>query len=230
MQLARQDCPTNSLRRRQTGLSPGFPADFRPKSYLERPVFLSPGRAKLPSIRNLRAFYLAYLSQPRADRLIYQAIRRVKARRIMEIGIGIGHRAVRLIEVAGGQASPDDVEFIGVDPFEARRAAEGPGVTLKMAHRLLSRSGARVKLIPGRPDDALARSANALGTLDLIVISCGLNPESLRQAWYYMPRLLHPGTQIFVENALPGGRTSVQLVASHQLKHLAAASRVRRAA
>jgi hypothetical protein len=148
----------------------------------------------------------------------------------MEIGVGIGQRAVRMIEMAGGQASPGDVEFVGVDPFEARCAAEGPGVTLKMAHRLLSRSGARVKLLPGRPDDALARSANAIGTLDLIVISRGLDPESLRRAWYYVPRLLHPDSRLFVENTLPGGRTSVQLVASHQIKHLAAASRVRRAA
>jgi predicted O-methyltransferase YrrM len=206
------------------------PISGRSSKSIDCPVFLLRGSAKLPTTKNLRAFYLSHLSTPHADRLVYKAIQRRKSQRILEIGIGIGQRSVRMIETATLHTPADGVSFIGIDLFEARSAADGPGVPLKMVHRLLKRTGAAVQLIPGDAGEALARSANALGTVDLIVISARLDPQSLRRAWYYVPRLLHRGTQVFMENILPGGNTSMQLVSSHQINHLATATTMRRAA
>ncbi len=178
----------------------------------------------------LRVFYLSYLSTPPSDRPIYRAIRRHKTRRILELGIADGRRATRMIEVAGRYHPADATEFIGLDLFESRSAADGPGMTLKMAHRLLGAAGARVRLIPGDPFSVLSRTANLLGQFDLVVVSARLHPASLAKAWFYMPRLLHKGSQVFQEKLLPDGLTQVGLMQRKEIEALAAATRRRRAA
>lgn len=178
----------------------------------------------------LRALYLSYLSTPTYDRPIYRAICRQRVRKILELGIGDGRRAVRMIELAGLFHPPPKIEFSGMDLFESRSAADGPGMSLKMAHRLLGRTGARVQLIPGDPYTGLAVAANRLGQLDLVVISARLDPRSLAPAWFYVPRLLHDSTRVFQERLLPGGRTSIRLVTADEIRTLVTASVVRRAA
>ncbi len=184
----------------------------------------------MASASRLRALYLSYLSTPTNDRLIYRAICRQKVRKILELGIGDGRRAVRMIELAGLFHSPPKIEFSGMDLFESRSAADGPGMSLKMAHRLLGRTGARIQLIPGDPYMGLTWAANSLGQFDLVVISARLDPRSLAPAWFYVPRLLHDSTRVFQERLLPGGRPSLQLVGSDEIRTLAAASVVRPAA
>jgi len=178
----------------------------------------------------LRAFYLSYLSTPASDHSIYRAICRHQVRRILELGIGTGRRSLRMIELAGLLHPLPQVELSGMDLFESRSAADGPGMSLKTAHRLLGRTGARIQLIPGDPCTALARSANRLQPFDLVVISAGLDPQSLARAWFYVPQLLHDRTQVFEERLLPGGGTYSRLVAAGEIRTMAAASVRRRAA
>ena len=189
-----------------------------------------PGRAKLPNPSRLRAFYLSYLSTPTSDRPIYRAICRQRVQKILELGIGTGQRAVRMIELAGLFCPLPEIEFSGIDLFESRSAAAGPGMSLKMAHRLLGRTGAGIQLIPGDPYTGLARAANRLGRLDLVIVSARLDPRSLALAWFYVPRLLHDRTHVFQERLLPGGRTSLRLVAADEVRTLAAGAVLRRAA
>lgn len=184
----------------------------------------------MPSISRLGFFYLAHLAKPATDRLIYRTIRRQGVRKTLELGIGMGQRAVRMIEVAALLNPLDEIHFIGIDLFESRSAADGPGVTLKMAHRLLSTTGARIQLVPGDPFSGLSRVANALGQIDLIIISPRLDPRQLARAWFYVPRLLHERSQVFLEKLLPGGRTSLRLVPRGEIDALAAAALPRRAA
>jgi len=178
----------------------------------------------------LRAFYLSYLSTPPSDHLIYRAICRHQVRKILELGIGTGQRSVRMIELAGLLHPPPQVELSGMDLFESRSAADGPGMSLKAAHRLLGRTGARIQLIPGDPYTGLARSANRLHPFDLVVISARLDPQSLARAWFYVPQLLHDRTQVFQERLLPGGGTCSRLVPAAEIRTLAATSVLRRAA
>jgi len=184
----------------------------------------------LPPGNRLRSFYLAYLSQPASDRPVYRAILREKARSFLELGLGIGQRAVRMIEVAGRYHPLREIHFTAVDLFEARTAVDGPGVTLKMAHRLLGATGARIQLVPGQLCTGLARTANSLGQIDLVVLSARLDSRSLVRAWFYLPRLLHQRSQVFQERILPGGRTSMQLVDWQQVETLAASAASLRAA
>lgn len=177
-----------------------------------------------------RAFYLSYLSSPAVDRPIYRVIQRQGVSQILELGVGAGRRARRMIELARHCCPSKKIQFVGLDLFEDRSSLDGPGVTLKMAHRLLKPTGARVQLIPGDPFSGLANAANSLGQVDLIVISPRLDPRSLARAWFYIPRLLHPQTKVFEEQLLRGGQRVLRPLDHRQIASLAAASVRRRAA
>jgi hypothetical protein len=135
-----------------------------------------------------------------------------------------------MIELASCGVPVGEVRYTGVDPFEGRSEMDGPGMTLKMAHRLLKATGARVQFVPGEIPAALARTANMLGLIDLLVIAGRLPPQQLAQAWFYVPRLLHEQSQVFLEKVLPTGRTAMQQVARDEIETWATATRHRRAA
>ncbi|MBN2021391.1 MAG: class I SAM-dependent methyltransferase [Pirellulales bacterium] len=183
----------------------------------------------MPIADTLRLLYLSHLSNPPTDRIVYRTICRNKVRRILECGIGEGRRAVRMIDAARRAGAGADVHFVGIDPFEARSACDGPGVTLKLAHRVLASTGAHVRLLPGDPFTALARGANALGPVDLVVISARQNADALAQAWFYFPRMLHAGSTVLMERVLPGGQVQIGVIATADVARLAAVAR-RRAA
>jgi hypothetical protein len=175
----------------------------------------------------LRFCYLSYLSKPISDRLLYRVILRRRYKSILECGIGAAVRALRMIEAATFHVPPDQVQYTGIDLFEARGDSSGGNVLLlKEAHRLLKATGARIRLLPGDPFSALARAANTLLGTDLVVISADQDPRSVAHAWYYLPRLLHCGSQVYLEEAQRPGKTGIwRLVPPEELEALASARR-----
>jgi hypothetical protein len=180
------------------------------------------------SFTRLRYLYLSYFSKPAADRILYRAVRRTRATRILEIGIAAPLRTQRLVDLARRGAGHEPARYAAVDLFEARPAGTSSGVSLKEIHRLLAGMGAQVQLIPGDAAQALARAANSLGKLDLIVISAAHDVASLGAAWFYVPRMLQPGSRVYLESAAAEGST-FRLMPADEIERLAASSR-RRAA
>lgn len=167
--------------------------------------------------------YLVHFSYPAADRIIFRTIYRQRVQRILELGLAGGQRAVRMIEVARLAGAGEELSYTGIDLFEDRAAADGPGVPLKEAHRLLWATGARVRLLPGEPGAVLAGQANSLGQMDLVVISGRQNAESLEGAWFYLPRLLHGRSTVLLQRALPGGQVTVETLPPDEIARRAAA-------
>jgi hypothetical protein len=159
--------------------------------------------ATLTSASTFQYFYLAYFSRPAHHRVVYRTLRRARVRSIVEIGVGTGQRAMRLLAVAQRFAPQERLSYAGIDLFEARPAAS-PGIALKEAHRQLTATGAQVRLVPGDPFAALARSANALTKTDLLIIAADQDAESLERAWFYVPRMLHESSLVFLEEAKSG--------------------------
>jgi hypothetical protein len=169
----------------------------------------------------LTPLYLSYLSKPAADRPIYQAVRRSKPRKIVELGMGTVSRSLRLIGLCSQYHAASEISFTGMDLFEGRPADQGVGITLKEAHRALKATGARIQLAPGGPYDCLARLANALGKVDLLIFSSDLDPQQLEQAWAYVPRLLGEHSLVFAQSTQPGGQLSTRLVDHEEIGLLA---------
>ena len=152
-----------------------------------------------PQSSTVRYFYLAHLSRPATQRPIYQTIRRHGLRRIVELGVGLADRSMRMIEVAAGRAGAEAVVFTGIDLFELRSAQDRPGLSLKSAHRKLVATGAKIRLLPGDPYAALARTVNMLGMADLVVVSADQDQSAMSRAWYFIERLLQQRSHVLVQ-------------------------------
>ena len=120
-----------------------------------------------------------------------------RPRRILEIGLGMLARTERLLRAASRDGDP--VHYVGLDRFEGRTPADPPGVSLKTAHRRLH-ALARVQLVPGNPDSALARLCNHLGSFDLVVVSADADERHLERAWFFLQRMTTPASVVFMES------------------------------
>jgi hypothetical protein len=149
--------------------------------------------------KRLRIFYLAYLSYPSSDRLLYRLVVRHPPRNILEIGLGRGMRAARLLELICGQLPADQVCYTGIDLFEARPLQFGQKLPLKRVYQTLRQTGANIRLYPGDPYTVLSQRANQLGPIDWLIVSASFDPQSLAKAWFYIPRMLHPESLVWVE-------------------------------
>lgn len=178
--------------------------------------------------RRCRHLYFAWFSRPAGYRPLYRLLRRGGIHKILEVGMTDTSRTLRMVElaVASGQA----ITYSGVDLFEMRPATGRAGWTLKEAHRRLAASGVKSRLAPGDPFTALARTANSLGALDLIVISADLDPDSMSKAWFYVPRLLHDATRVFIEQRDEKGEPSLRPIQRAEIEQLATSGVRRRAA
>lgn len=155
----------------------------------------------LSGLRNLQ---LAYLSKPRGERIIYRAIRRHQPLRIVELEVGTAVRSQRLLRLATSYHD-EPIVYTGIDPFESRGETDGPGLSLKQAHKLLTQTGARVRLLPGPPLSAMNAAANSLVGTDLMLISW--RTAQLRgPGWRFVERMLYEGSKVFVEYEVESGK------------------------
>jgi hypothetical protein len=177
-----------------------------------------------------RLVYLAHFSKPKSDRPVYRAIRRYQMRKIVELGMGNCRRTQRMIEVAKRVSPQHEISYVGMDLFEGRSASDGPGLTLKAAYQSLHGIGARVQLVPGNPADSLARTANSLGKIDLLIVPAELDSLSSSRVWYFVPRMLHAQSLVFVERAADDGQWRLCLKPLAEIEQFAAAGARRRAA
>ena len=147
----------------------------------------------------LKQLYLTHFSKPVDDRCVYRAIRRTRPQSILEIGVGVGNRAVRMIELTRLLDPASQLHYVGIDEFEGRAKSDSPVLTLKQAHTLLRATPAKVQVVPGDPLSALSRVANSLKDIDLVIVAHDQQGESLARAWFFLPRTLHASSLVLQE-------------------------------
>ncbi len=163
----------------------------------------------MPATSGLKALWLSYFSQPATDRLIYRTIRKRKLRKFLEVGMGDGQRALRIISLAQRYQPGVEIDYAAIDLFEARpSSAAAAALPLKEAHRQLRAAGARAYLIPGEPNDAIARVANSLSGVELVLFTGDGPIENFGRAWFFLPRMLAPNAIVLLSGtdgaAAPG--------------------------
>lgn len=188
-------------------------------------LFFTPQRnATLSAIALLKHCYFAYFSKPADERVLFRVVRRRMVGSIVEIGVGDGRRAERLIRAVAANNPPAGVRYAGIDLFEARPEGK-PRISLKSAHRRLAPLADKLRLIPGDPYAALARMANSLTNTDLLIIGGDQDAESLARAWFYVPRMLHSDSQVLVQTTAASGEpTGYQAVSHVEIERLAKSS------
>ncbi len=65
----------------------------------------------------------------------------------------------------------------------------------------MSRYEARIQLVPGEAAAAIQRIANSHLRTDMLVISSQCNTTDLEMVWFYVPRMLHAASIIFLQDA-----------------------------
>ena len=183
----------------------------------------------LSILNTAKIFYLCHLSNPASDRAIYRLLQQGGVRKIAELGIGTGTRALQMVEVAATRVPRHEIRYTGLDLFEARSQTDGPGMSLKAAHRSLRATGATIQLTPGDPLGALARIANTLGKVDLLIFSACM-PMNQPESWWFVPRLLHDQTKICIEQRVANGQTTLRWTSPDEVHRFAATANRRRAA
>jgi len=151
----------------------------------------------------LRSTYLLYFSKPAAERALYRAARSKAIGSIVELGIDLGGRTPRLLEIASWRSKLLPLRYTGIDLFEARTNGQ-PGLTLKQAFAALKQPHVSVQLVPGDPAGALRRVANSLTNTDLLVIAADQDRASLAAAWSWVPRMLTATSLVFLQE--PDGK------------------------
>jgi hypothetical protein len=160
-------------------------------------VTLIQGRGMKP-ISKFKSWQLRTLSKPACDRALYRAIRKYRVRSIVEVGIGDCSRATNMIRLAQRYAINKSIRYTGIDLFECR-APGSPKLSLINAHKLLNRLDAKVQLVPGEPHQTISRIANSHVRTDMVVITAGYDPLSVQRSWFYVPRMIHASSLIFVQ-------------------------------
>ena len=146
-------------------------------------------------LNRFRRLYWCYFSKPQAARTLYRAVCRTRAISIVELGITDPDRSLRLIQLATGFSPDRPVCYTAIDPFDARREGQSP-LTLKGAHRLFSATSAKIKLVPGLPEESLGSVANTLLDTDLVVFAHDVAVDPAARLWFFLPRLLHAQSRI----------------------------------
>lgn len=152
----------------------------------------------------IRSLYLTYFSAPAENRALYQAVCRLKPTRIVELGMQRGLRTLNMLELAKQFHPAKDIEYFCVDPFESRIVEDGPGLSLRKAHKLLTQCEVRAKPIPDRPESSLPFLTGQVSDADLLVVAT----PSLN--WIFEQRsaladLLKPSGMAYLGESQPDG-------------------------
>ncbi len=184
---------------------------------------------KLAEDSRMNYYFLAYLSRPKADRKLYRMIKRSRAIRIVEIGIASLSRTQRMLRVAADLQGAAAVRYTGIDSYDDRPAGDPP-LPLKDVYQRLRATGAQIRLVPGSPLAALARTANLLPRTDLLVLSARIDTAALQGAWFYVPRMLHSDSLVVREETTAMGRSTFRTIPYDEIEQWAGTGRRRLAA
>ncbi len=143
---------------------------------------------------------------PRRYRYLFKVIRKIRPRKIMEIGTWQGVRASQVIEEAKKMRLASDIAYYGFDLFEemdeARLAHEISKSPFSMdeIQRRLDSTGAAVHLYKGDSTKTLPRLVGTLPMMDFIFIDGGHSLGTVRSDWENVQKLMHERTIVIFDD------------------------------
>lgn len=149
-------------------------------------------------------WYYSAFKAPRRYHHLYDTIRTTGAKRILEVGVWNGKRAVKMIEEANPMSAP--VEYYGFDLFEDLGES---GYTAELSKRpptedevrtLLEATHATIALFRGNTLETLPATVGALPKMDFIFIDGGHSVETIANDWGYVKELMHEKTVVIFDD------------------------------
>lgn len=132
---------------------------------------------------------------PTPEKELLRIAKQHTIRRIVEVGIDSVDSTAQLLEALVKQAKDAPIKYTALDLFDARPQG-APSTPLVGVYRRFIATGAKVRLTPGDLAPSLCAEANSLADTDLLLLSREASDEALTHAWFYVPRMCHPGTLV----------------------------------
>lgn len=149
-----------------------------------------------------RFAHRALFAKPTPDRQLLKLIKATPVRRVVEVGVDSLAVTEALLAAVVKQSAGEAIRYTALDPFDQRPPGR-EALPLMEAYRRLVPLGAKVRFAPGDPTAGIAAEANSLENTDLLLLSAEATDAALGSAWYFVPRMCHPGT--LVVRRLPAG-------------------------
>lgn len=144
---------------------------------------------------------------------LYDAIKRTRALRIMEIGTWRGDRAVKMITLAQRLNRNEKVEYYGFDLFESLdqtlfvdEISKWPPTQKEVEEKLMA-TGASIHLYKGNTQTVLPESLTSLPPMDFIFIDGGHSQETILNDWMNSKELMHDKTVVIFDDYWPESLT-----------------------
>lgn len=118
-----------------------------------------------------QSLYLTRFSSPAENRKVYQAVCRIKPTTILEFGIQRGERSVNMLELAKRFHRAESIQYCCVDPFEGRMPEDGPGLSLRKAYKVFTKTNVRLKTVPDSPVESLRHVAGLIQAAELLIVA-----------------------------------------------------------
>lgn len=137
---------------------------------------------------------------------IYWLIIKLKPRKIMEIGVWTGDRALTMINLAKRYSEAQSIEFYGFDLFGqmtperfSEEKSKWPS-TQKVAYEKLQATGVKIHLFQGDTTVVLPEHIERLPKMDLIFIDGGHSLETIASDWRWSSLLMHDTTVVVFDD------------------------------
>ncbi len=161
-------------------------------------------RSLRPLYVPITSWYYNTFKAPKRYHHLYDTIRAISAKSILEVGVWNGGRAVRMIEVAKEQTS--QVSYFGYDLFEdlgevgyIAELSKRPPTEREVA-ALLKATGAEVKLFRGNTLETLCVSVETLPKIDFVFIDGGHSVKTIASDWSYIEKVLHNNSVVIFDD------------------------------
>lgn len=124
--------------------------------------------------------HLTRFSAPVDERAIYRHILQTCPITLVECGIQRGERMLNMLRLVeyrrrslrdSNSLETEDFLYVCTDPFEGRTEIDGPGLSLRKAHKLLSRFNLKHRCLPGPGEMGIAQISRSVKDIDLAVLA-----------------------------------------------------------
>ncbi len=154
---------------------------------------------------------LVLFGKPESDRAIYKAAAKAMPLSIVEFGLENAVRAENIIRVVQRRCEDSaPIKYTGIDLFEGRPSGE-KSLPLIEAHRKLSRTGAKIRLLPGDFVSSIQRLANQLQNVDLMIVTARQPMNEISASWFFVPRMLSESGFLMLKCTGEGDETFLRM-------------------
>lgn len=140
---------------------------------------------------------------------LIDAVRKTKARRLLEVGTYMAVRSEQMIRAAQMFHPRGEVEFFGFDLFENlsddqfAREISKKSPALVWVKEKLEKTGAKIELFPGDTRETLTRIAPSLAPIDVVFIDGGHSLETIESDWHAVETSLRKGSIVVFDDYWP---------------------------